>query len=135
MNFCTAINCIDGRVQLPVINYLKKRFNAEYVDLITEAGVNLVLAKQNNASLVQSIFKKLKMSIEEHRSLGVGIVGHHDCLKNPAQRNEQIAHIQDAVQCIRQQYETVEIIGLWIDENLDAHEVGCLKPGLFKKCE
>ncbi|MHA1252503.1 MAG: carbonic anhydrase, partial [Candidatus Helarchaeota archaeon] len=27
MKFCTVINCMDGRVQIPVINYLRKRFN------------------------------------------------------------------------------------------------------------
>ena len=38
IRFCTVINYIDGRVQLPVIRYLQKRFDAEYVDSITEAG-------------------------------------------------------------------------------------------------
>ena len=32
MKFCTAVTCMDGRIQLPVIAYLQKRFNAEYVD-------------------------------------------------------------------------------------------------------
>jgi len=40
MIFCTAVNCMDGRVQLPVINYLKERFSANYVDMITEPGPN-----------------------------------------------------------------------------------------------
>ncbi|MHC5086790.1 MAG: carbonic anhydrase, partial [Planctomycetota bacterium] len=26
MSFCTAINCMDGRVQLPVIPFLQNRF-------------------------------------------------------------------------------------------------------------
>lgn len=38
MKFCTAINCMDGRVQLPVINYLKKHFKVNYVGSITEPG-------------------------------------------------------------------------------------------------
>jgi len=45
MRFCTVINCIDGRIQLPVIEYLKIRFNVEYVDTITEAGPNLILSE------------------------------------------------------------------------------------------
>ena len=40
MRFCTVINCMDGRVQLPVIRHMKERFNAEYVDSITEPGPN-----------------------------------------------------------------------------------------------
>ena len=80
MSFCTVLNCIDGRIQLPVIVYLRDRFNAEFVDAITEPGMSLVLAKQDNTVLVQSILAKLKISVEKHNSVGVAIVGHHDCL-------------------------------------------------------
>ena len=44
MIFCTAINCMDGRVQAPVNAYLRTRFNADYVDAVTEPGPALVLA-------------------------------------------------------------------------------------------
>jgi len=40
MEFCTAINCMDGRVQIPVISFLEERFNARYVDVISEPGPN-----------------------------------------------------------------------------------------------
>jgi hypothetical protein len=40
MSFCTAINCMDGRVQLPTITFLKKHFGIEHVDCITEAPNN-----------------------------------------------------------------------------------------------
>ena len=40
MIFFTTIKCKDGRVQLPVISYLQKRFNVQYVDSITEPGPN-----------------------------------------------------------------------------------------------
>jgi hypothetical protein len=36
MKFATAINCRDGRTQLPVIEWLKKEYGATYVDMITE---------------------------------------------------------------------------------------------------
>ncbi len=36
--FATAINCMDGRVQLPVIAYLKSKYVVDYVDAITEPG-------------------------------------------------------------------------------------------------
>ena len=38
MSFCTVVNCMDGRVQLPVIRYLQERFEVPYVDSITEVG-------------------------------------------------------------------------------------------------
>lgn len=64
MDFCTVINCMDGRVQLPVIEHLQKRFNAKYVDSITEPGPNLILSEQNNPILVKHILDRLKISIE-----------------------------------------------------------------------
>jgi len=31
--FATAINCMDGRVQLPVINWLMENLSVDYVDI------------------------------------------------------------------------------------------------------
>ncbi len=41
MSFCTAINCMDGRTQLPVIEFLKNKLSVEYVDTVTEPGPHL----------------------------------------------------------------------------------------------
>ena len=123
MKFCTVINCMDGRVQLPVIAYLQQRFQAEHVDTITEAGPNLILSEQKNRDAIQSILERLKISIEHHHSVGVAIVGHHDCAGNPAHKDEQIQHIQKAIQFFQKQYEGIEIIGLWVNEEWEVQEV------------
>jgi hypothetical protein len=114
---------MDGRVQLPVIKYLLKRFNVDFVDSITEAGPNLILSEQKDHVLVRSILEKLKISVENHNSVGVAIVGHYDCTKNTASKEEQIVHIQKAIQLLRQQYKNLEIIGLWVDENWEVQEI------------
>ncbi len=123
MKFCTVINCMDGRAQIPVIRYLQKRFNAEYVDSITEAGPNLILAEQKSTTLVQSILERLKISVEKHNSVGVAIVGHHDCAGNPSPQDDQIMHIKKATGFLRQLYKNIEIIALWVDNNWEVHEV------------
>lgn len=123
MRFCTAINCMDGRIQIPVISYLQKRFNVEYVDSITEAGMNLILSEQKNTVLIKSILERLRISIENHKSVGIAVVGHHDCAGNPAPENDQIVHLKDALDFISQQHPNIEIIGLWVDENWEVHEV------------
>jgi carbonic anhydrase len=114
---------MDGRVQLPVIQYLQQRFDVRYVDSITEAGPTLVLAKRNSAALVQGILGRLKTSIDKHNSVGIAIVGHHDCAGNPAQYDAQLAHIRDSVQFLRSQYEDAKVIGLWVDGDWQVHEV------------
>ena len=123
MRFFTAINCMDGRVQLPVIKYLQKRFNIEYVDSITEAGPNLILAEMQDTSNVKSILKRLKISVEKHDSMGIAIIGHADCAGNPVADDIQKIHIKKSLGFIRQQYEKMEVIGLWVDQNWKVHEV------------
>ncbi len=78
MKFCTAINCMDGRVQLPVINYLKKRFNAENVDVITAAGPDLILAEGTKPKAVEMILNHVSISIKKHNSKGIAVAGHYD---------------------------------------------------------
>ena len=123
MSFCTAINCMDGRVQLPVINYLRKRFRVEYVDTITEAGPNLIMAARSDAALVQGILRRVSVSIEKHRSVGIAVVGHEDCAGNPAPCADQLAHIRRSVEFLRSRYEGTKVIGLWVDGEWQVHEV------------
>ncbi|UCH63339.1 MAG: hypothetical protein JSU77_02470 [Fidelibacterota bacterium] len=123
MEFCTAINCMDGRVQLPVISYLEQRFNARYVDVISEPGSNLILAEQTDPNLVESILQRLAISVNHHHSQGIAIVGHHDCAGNTAGKAEQISHLRAAIAVLSEHYPEIEMIGLWVDENWQVNEV------------
>jgi hypothetical protein len=38
--FGTAINCIDGRTQEVVIDYMKQKYNTEGVDMVSFPGVD-----------------------------------------------------------------------------------------------
>ncbi len=114
---------MDGRIQLPVISFLQERFNAEFVDTITEAGPNLILAEQKNQTQIQSIFERLKISINNHRSIGIAVVGHHDCAGNPAPKKKQINHLHQSVQLIQEQFKHIEVISVWVDENWNVQEI------------
>jgi hypothetical protein len=114
---------MDGRVQLPVIKYLKRRFGAKYVDVVTEPGPNLILARRSNSDLVESIFERIKISVERHHSAGIAIAGHHDCAGNPASKEAQILHIKDAIATVHGRYRQIETIGLWVDENWEVDEL------------
>ena len=123
MEFCTAITCMDGRIQLPVIKYLQKKFSAEYIDTITEAGPNLILHTQEEDLVIQSILVRLEISINVHKSKGIAIVGHYDCAKNPTPREVQKEHIKSSIEFIKQYSNSLEIIGLWVDENWKVSEI------------
>ena len=129
MPFCTAINCMDGRVQLPVNKYLQDRFGAEYVDTITEPGPNRILSDQENRATVQSIFERVDISVEHHSSVGIAVVGHEGCAGNPAPKDVKLKQMQDAIDLLRQKHQKLPIIGLWVDENWEVHEVIKDEPG------
>lgn len=122
-SFFTVINCIDGRVQLPVINYLKERFKADYIDSITEPGPNLILSDGSETDIIESILRRLNLSLERNKSTGIAIAGHYDCRANPAGYDEQIIHIKKSLIFLKRHYQAVPVIGLWVDENWKVHEV------------
>ena len=103
---------MDGRVQLPVIEYIQNKFNVEYVDMITEPGPNLILSENKNIELLNSIFKRIDISISKHNSQGIAITGHYDCAGNPASKNEQLIHLKKSAEIIKQKYLTTPVIAL-----------------------
>ncbi len=122
-SFCTVVSCLDGRVQLPVIRYLQRRFNVAYVDTITEPGTNLILARQEDRDVVQSILRRVCISVEKHASVGIALVGHYDCAGNPAKEEEQLQHLMDGVAFLRHHYGEIPVIGLWVDAHWEVKEV------------
>jgi hypothetical protein len=125
MKFCTVVNCMDGRVQVPVIRYMQMKFNAEYVDSITEPGPNLILSEGKDTGAVASILRRLKISVERHRSCAVAVVGHHDCAGNPSPPGEQNRQTCDAVRLLAGMFPDVSIFGLWVDAEWTVHEIAC----------
>lgn len=123
MSFCTAVNCMDGRVQLPVITYLQDRFKVEHVDSVTEAGPNLILAKRTHEDEVQSILRRISISVERHSSVAIALAGHHECAGNPVTQQEQKQHLVAGIEFLRHQYRNIPVIGLWVDEKWRIHEI------------
>ena len=123
MSFCTAVNCMDGRVQQPVADYMKRKLGIEYVDMITEQGPNLILAEQDSEELVASIMARIDTSVNHHGSNCIAVVGHYDCAGNQANQLMQSQHTRRAVRFLKRNYKYVQVIGLWVDENWRVEEV------------
>jgi len=96
--FGTAINCMDGRTQIPVIEWMRKRYRVSYVDMITEPGVDAVLAENDDTRTIESIKRKVRISTEKHGSRLIAVVGHYDCAGNPVDMHTHLAQIQSAVE-------------------------------------
>jgi hypothetical protein len=112
--FGTAINCMDGRVQIPVIEWLKRQYGVDYVDMITEPGPERLLAEDKDRISVESIRKRLEISVSRHNSNLVAIVGHQDCAGNPADKETQLRQISNAIKTVESWNFNVQVIGLWV---------------------
>jgi hypothetical protein len=123
VKFATAINCIDGRTQLPVIEYLKSRFGVDYVDLITEPAPAKIIAESKSDIKLESIKERLKISQEKHGSQHLAIVAHYDCAGNPVEKDSQLDQVQISLRTIRSWGFIGTLLGVWVDENWMIQEV------------
>ncbi|MBC8450910.1 MAG: hypothetical protein ISS31_09125 [Kiritimatiellae bacterium] len=128
MSFCTAINCIDGRVQLPVIRYLQERWGTLYVDVVSEAGPVRSLSDSADSEARRSILRRVGTSIEAHRSRGVAVVAHADCAGNPVDDEQQRRELALSVDYIAESFPETPVLGLWVDAQSSVAEV-CSRRG------
>ena len=122
-SFVTAINCIDGRVQLPVINWLNENYEVDYVDMVTEPGPNLILADEEDKVTIESIKDRVEVSTQKHDSELIAVIGHYDCAANLADKTTQLEQIKDSIELVESWSLGVEIIGLWVDSNWQVEKV------------
>jgi hypothetical protein len=121
--FATAINCMDGRTQLPVIEYIKNKYKVDYVDAITEPGPDGILASNKDHATVESIKRRVSISAGKHGSKLIAVVGHHDCAGNPVDKDTHLTHILNAMKTVKSWGFNAGIIGLWVDENWKVNEI------------
>jgi len=121
--FATALNCMDGRVQIPVIEWLKRQYGVDYVDMITEPGPERLLAEGKDQNAIEAMRRKLEISVTRHNSSLVAIVGHRDCAGNPADQETQVKQILTAIKTVESWNSGVQVIGLQVDEKWKVQEV------------
>ncbi len=113
-NFATSITCMDGRIQIPLITWIKENYDADYVDTITEPGVDKKIAEKHNLDPIQA---KVSISINAHNSRLIVISGHFDCAGNPVSDELHISHIKKSVETVSSWNLGVKVIGVWVDSS------------------
>lgn len=109
-----CLNCIDGRIQLPVIEWIYKNYPVDYVDMITEPGMDGLLAGADNS--IEEIKRKVNLSIVNNKAEIMFIVGHYDCRGNPEVDADHKKHIGMAVERVKLEFKKLEVIGLWVND-------------------
>jgi carbonic anhydrase len=115
--FATAINCMDGRTQNPVIEWMRKHYGVSYVDMITEPGVDAILAENRDIRTIESIKRKVGISIEKHGSKFIVVVGHYDCAGDPVDMNTHLAQIRSAIETVASWGFRAQVFGVWIGDH------------------
>ena len=118
--FATAINCIDGRVQKPVIDFVRRKFSFDYVDMITEPGPDKILSENKKSGIIKWIRGHAEVSIEKHKSKAIVVIGHYDCAGNPVNEETHRMQIKKAVQNVDNWNLGVSVFGLWLDRDWKA---------------
>jgi hypothetical protein len=115
--FGTAINCMDGRTQLPVTGWLKSKYGLDYVDMITEPGPEKMLS-QGTPGQVESIKSRVEISVNAHGSQTILVAAHHDCAGNPVSKEEHLRQVRACLKVVKSWGLPVrDIIGVWINDS------------------
>jgi len=120
----TAITCIDGRAQQPIVDYLKRVHGVDTVDVVTAPGVNKLLAASMSSAHAEFLKGHATISVTAHHAEFIAVAGHHDCAGNPVDDQEQQRHIVAAVRTVEAWDLGVRVIGVWVDGAWCASEVG-----------
>jgi carbonic anhydrase len=112
--FATSVSCMDGRIQSPLVQWIKKNHPIDFVDVITEPGIDKKISEDSS---LNSIRAKIEISINAHKSKLIVVSGHYDCAGNPVSDGEHISQIKKGVEIISSWNLGVNVIGIWVDNS------------------
>lgn len=114
--FAAAINCIDGRTHLALIEWMQETLGVDYVDLVTEPGPEKTLT-QGMFSQIEELKRKVAVSVDAHHSQVVALAAHYGCAGNPVSDAEHQAQVRRGAEVIAGWGMGVRVIGLWINDH------------------
>jgi len=121
--FGTAINCMDGRVQLPLINWMMSKYGLDYIDMITEPGPDKMLSL-GRPDQVESIKSRVKISVNVHGSQVIIVAAHDDCAGDPVSREDHIRQVGDCLKLVKSWGLPVKsITGVWINGSWEVQTI------------
>ncbi len=118
--FATSVSCIDGRIQIPLAKWIKENYSVDYVDTITEPGVDKTITEN---SVFESIKTKVSISINAHKSELVVLSGHYDCAANQVSNEDHIELIKKGIGVISSWNLGAKVIGVWVDDSWNVNTV------------
>jgi len=122
--FASIINCMDGRTQLPIAQWVMENYGIDYPDTITEAGPVKIIADNKKKELIGAIKYRLNISVNKHGSRLIVLVAHYDCAGNPEKKEVQLKQLKKALKRIKKwNYDVDEIVGVWVGKNWKVKQI------------
>jgi carbonic anhydrase len=118
--FATSICCMDGRIQIPLNKWIKKNHSVDYVDTITEPGVEKKITENID---IDSIKSKTEISIFKHKSNLIIVSGHHDCAGNPVSKEQHVDQIRKSIEIISSWKYPAKVLGVWVNEQWEIDQI------------
>ena len=118
--FCTSLSCIDGRVQEPLLQYIKDTYRCSYVDTVTGPGMDGALAKGDDADRV---LEATRISVDKHGSRHIIISGHYDCAGFPVDESVHRRSIKEAVATVKSWNLNADVSGVWVNDRWQIEKV------------
>ena len=112
--FAVVLNCIDGRTQQPLIEWVQREFDVTHVDVVTEPGVDGVLVR-GEESTVQALLDKVCVSRLAHGAVALVVAGHHDCAANPGDAAAHAADLARATDLLREALPELPVRAVYVD--------------------
>jgi hypothetical protein len=118
--FATSVSCIDGRIQTPLAKWIKENYSVDYVDTITEPGIDKTITENSVFELIKT---KVRISIDAHKSKLVVLSGHYDCAANQVSNEKHIELIKKGIEVISSWNLGVKVIGVWVDDSWNVNTI------------
>lgn len=109
-----AINCVDGRVQDPVLGWLRRTLGCELVHAVNEPGPDAALRDAEDDGRVERIVRMLA----SHGPIeAIAVVAHDDCRGNPVDEATHRRQVAEAAETVASWGLAGRVLGLWVDRD------------------
>lgn len=113
--FAVVLNCIDGRAQQPLLDWMRDQYDVDYADVVTEPGIDALLA-EGPQDAREAVLNKVCVSRLAHLSCYLVVAGHHDCAANPVPRPRHEEQIRAAAHWLRSALPRFDVAGVYLDQ-------------------
>jgi hypothetical protein len=120
--FAVLLSCIDGRTQQPLLNWVRRELGVSHVDVVTEPGIDAVLARGDDHA-VQALLDKVCVSRLAHGAIALVVAGHHDCAANPGDAASHAADLARATTGLRQALPELPVRAVYVDSTWNVAEL------------